>query len=90
MNRAASISTLLGATLWVAFLVIAVCNAGAQVSKGSVPGTVLDPSGAAVAGGDVKVTNTDTGLSATTKTGATGNFRINLLPVGTYSLAVKK
>ena len=90
MNRAALLSRLSTAIFSLAFLIAFVSSAGAQVSKGSISGTVVDPSEAAVAGADVKVTNSETSVTATTKSDGSGSFRINLLPVGTYKLEIKK
>lgn len=95
MNRALSVSRFFSFALstFLAFtlvLAVAVVPATAQVSKGSISGTVEDPSGAAVVGADVKVTNTETSQTASTKSDASGSFRINLLQVGTYKLEIKK
>jgi hypothetical protein len=67
-----------------------VIPASAQLSKGSISGTVVDPTGAAVSGAQVKATSQATGQVATTTSDPTGNFRLNLLPVGTYNLEVTK
>lgn len=61
-----------------------------QVSKGSISGTIIDPSGAAIADAQVKVTLTATSESFTTTTTSTGAFHLNLLAVGTYSIEVAK
>src|SRR5205823_5038468 len=71
-------------------LAVGIMPASAQVSKGSISGTVLDPSGAAVAGAQVKATNTETSQSFTTTSDATGSFKINLVPTGAYKIEVKK
>ena len=62
----------------------------AQVSKGSISGTVVDPSGAAVVDAEVRATALETNVTNTTVTGSTGNFKLSLLPVGTYKLEVTK
>ncbi len=71
-------------------LAVGIMPASAQVSKGSISGTVLDPSGAAVVGAQVKATNAETSQSFTTTSDATGSFKINLLPTGSYKIEVKK
>jgi len=71
-------------------LALIVIPASAQVSKGSISATVLDPSGATVAGAQVKATSEQTGQVITTTTDSTGSFRVNLLPVGTYNLEITK
>ncbi|HSU32365.1 MAG TPA: carboxypeptidase regulatory-like domain-containing protein [Bryobacteraceae bacterium] len=53
---------------------------------GRVAGTVSDPSGAAVVGATVAVTNPSTGLTRNTTTAADGGFVFPLLPVGSYDL----
>jgi hypothetical protein len=62
----------------------------AQVSKGSISGTVIDPSGAAVEGADVKATAEGTNQTVNTTTGNNGSFKLSLLSVGTYTLEVSK
>jgi Carboxypeptidase regulatory-like domain len=58
-------------------------------ATGAITGTVQDPSGAFVAGAEVRITNQDTGvLSRTAKTDASGSFTAQLLPVGTYTVTV--
>src|SRR5207244_7371339 len=75
---------------FTALAALIVIPASAQVSKGSISGTVLDPSGATVAGAQVKATSEQTGQVITTTTDSTGSFRLNLLPVGTYNLEITK
>jgi hypothetical protein len=60
----------------------------AQQTLGSINGTVLDPSGAAVSGATVTVTNTATNITASAQTQKTGFFQIFNLPIGTYSIKV--
>src|SRR2546429_1581482 len=58
-------------------------------ATGAITGTVEDPSGAVLAGADVRILNQDTGaLSRTLKTDANGSFTATLLPVGTYTVSV--
>ncbi len=52
--------------------------------NGNIQGVVLDPSGAAVAGASVNLTNVDTGITATIKTSESGNYRFNSLEPGNY------
>ncbi len=59
-------------------------------ATGAISGTVLDPSGAVVAGADVRIVNQDTGaLTRTAKTDANGSFTTQLLPVATYTVTVQ-
>ncbi|HET7872571.1 MAG TPA: TonB-dependent receptor, partial [Terriglobales bacterium] len=59
-----------------------------QVLKASISGTLVDPQGAVVTGAQVKAKNMETGAVFTTATDSSGNFRLNLLPVGTYSIEI--
>jgi hypothetical protein len=60
----------------------------AQVTTADVRGTILDEQGAAVAGADVSITNTQTGLSRNTKSGSDGAYSFTELPLGTYNIHV--
>ena len=60
----------------------------AQQTLGSINGTVLDPSGAAVAGATVSVTDAAINVTETTTTQRTGYFQIFNLPIGTYTVTV--
>src|SRR5438067_4286622 len=60
----------------------------AQQITGSITGTVTDPTGAAVVGAAVKLTNTQTGAVQNATTNGEGDFRFLLLPTGNYSLEV--
>src|SRR6185437_4363199 len=62
--------------------------AQAQTSTGSISGRVLDASGSAVAGADVRAVNTATTDQRTTKTNATGAFIFTNVDPGDYSLVV--
>ncbi len=61
-------------------------TASAQQTLGSLNGTVLDGSGAAVPGSTVTATDAAIGVTRTTKAQANGFFQIFNLPVGTYSV----
>jgi len=61
-----------------------------QSTYGTVDGTVMDPSGAAVAGADVTLTNTGTQEKHTQATGGTGAYQfVNVIP-GNYRLDITK
>jgi Carboxypeptidase regulatory-like domain/TonB dependent receptor len=62
----------------------------AQFTTASLNGNVVDPSGAAVPGAKVSVTNTGTGFESTATSGETGLFVFPRLPVGSYTLRVEK
>ncbi len=59
-------------------------------ATGAISGTVQDPSGAFIAGAEVRITNQDTNvLERSVKTGADGAFTAALLPVGTYIVSIQ-
>lgn len=60
-----------------------------QAIDGNIVGTVTDASGAAVVGADVTVTNVETGVSVSGKTGGSGEYRFEHLLAGTYRVTVK-
>lgn len=60
----------------------------AQQTLGSINGTVVDPSGAIVAGAKVTVTASAIGVTRTTTTQSDGVYQIFNLPVGIYSVQV--
>ncbi|HVB33093.1 MAG TPA: TonB-dependent receptor [Patescibacteria group bacterium] len=77
--------------LWVAFLFsIAGISALAQISSGTILGTVLDPSSAAIPGATVTILNTQTGLTRTATTDAHGAYRFPSVPTGVYTVKVEK
>ena len=57
--------------------------------RGTVVGTVTDPSGAVVAGVNVAVTNLGTGIEQTFVTGATGVYSVPNLQVGNYRIVAE-
>ncbi len=61
-----------------------------QEYRGSLSGRVLDPSGAAVPGAHMTLTNTATNVRLTTDTNAEGNYTIPYLQPGTYSLRAER
>ncbi len=60
----------------------------AQQTLGSINGTVLDASGAAVPGATVTATNTGTNFSARTTSQGSGFYQIFNLPIGVYVVKV--
>jgi len=56
--------------------------------SGSLVGTVIDSSSAVVTNASVEATKIDTGVTTTTRTGSTGAYRFENLPVGTYRIVV--
>jgi len=82
-----------GLYVWALVAWMILCGAGrvaAQEVTASITGTVRDPSGAAVPGARVTITNTDRGaVVRTTTTGAAGDFSAPLLPIGHYEVTVE-
>lgn len=77
---------------FIACALIALCAlpAAAQITRGSVAGTVTDNAGAALAGVTVTITNTQTGISRTTTSNEAGFYRIPALDPGVYSIKFSK
>jgi outer membrane receptor protein involved in Fe transport len=61
--------------------------ARAQVDTGIILGDISDTSGARVPGAEVVITNTDTNVSYTTISDATGHYRSRPLQVGHYAVS---
>src|SRR5262245_24467418 len=76
--------------LFVTATMIAMAQSGlAQTSgAGALTGTVTDTNRALVAGAKVKVANEATGESRVVVTGADGQYRVPLLPPGSYRVEV--
>src|SRR5882757_8189641 len=62
----------------------------AQTFRGTILGTVTDPSGALVAGATVKVRNVGTGQERSTTTSADGSYSVPELPIGTYVVSISQ
>ena len=71
--------------VWICF---AGAFAGAQSDRGSVAGTVTDPSGSGITGAKVTVTNTAMGTQSGTVTTGAGQYTVPELQAGTYSVTV--
>src|ERR1044071_1282479 len=72
----------------IALLLAIPLAASGQVTTATIVGTVTDPGGAIVPNAQVTARNTDTGLSRTVSSNDEGNYRIEFLPVGKYSVEV--
>ncbi len=55
----------------------------------TISGTISDPNGAVIAGANVSVSNSQTGLALTTITNDAGEFRFEGLPSGTYMVLIE-
>jgi hypothetical protein len=58
----------------------------AQITTGTVTGTVSDQTGAVLPGVSLKLVNVGTGETQTQTTGTAGEYRFTYLPVGQYTL----
>src|SRR5215510_15152723 len=67
-----------------------ICFGQTQITTGVIQGTVLDPSGAVIAGADVVANNLETGTQATQQTDSDGRFVLLSLPPGRYAVTVTK
>lgn len=65
---------------------LAAASSVAQQTTGTITGTVVDSSGAAVAAAEVKLNNAETGIRRVAQSDDVGNFRFLLLPPGLYSI----
>jgi outer membrane receptor protein involved in Fe transport len=81
-----------GARIFVTLILLVACLAtmvNAQTSRGAVTGIVHDPTGAVFANAEVTATSVATGVSQSTKSNSAGNYRIDALIIGDYSITVK-
>ena len=62
----------------------------AQANRGSITGTVADPSGAMISGVNVTATNTGTGVGSATVSNAEGIYVVPNLPPGVYSIEFRR
>jgi len=68
-------------------MVLGSLSSGAQESRGIIAGRVTDPSGAVVAGVDVRATNQQSGVVAVARTNDAGNYTIPYLVPGVYTVS---
>jgi len=67
-------------------LLLTISAAFAQTDRGTITGTIADPTGAMIGGTAVTAKNTQSGAEYQAASTATGNFTLALLPAGTYEL----
>ena len=75
-------------TIAVVFVLILSCSLWAQDTRGMISGRVLDPTGAAVPGAVVVVSNPAMATRATLTTTADGIYRAPFLSPGLYDIEV--
>src|SRR5215470_2794764 len=73
--------------LTAAVLVLAAAS-HAQTSRGTVTGTVLDPTGAVIGGARVTLTGVETGVRLSTESNEAGVYRFDAVDLGVYELTV--
>ena len=78
------------AMLLLCCLLAAAYAASAQVTTGTIFGTVTDPQGAVMPGATVTVTNQNQGTVVTKKTDETGSFQFPFLIPGSYRVTVEQ
>jgi hypothetical protein len=61
-----------------------------QAVSGDIIGTITDPSGAAVSGGQITVENAGTSVSTQVTANESGNYTVANLTPGTYTLTITK
>src|SRR6476660_9076580 len=85
MNRR-GVSSARGVFAVVIWLMAAVAHA--QIGAGTLSGTVVDASGAALPGATVTVTNAATAIARTTVTASDGGYAIPGLAPGSYAVRI--
>jgi hypothetical protein len=73
----------------IGVLILVLSTRSLADTSGTIRGTVLDSSGAALASAHVSVVNGSTNEVRSLEADATGSFQFVLLPVGTYTLRVE-
>jgi hypothetical protein len=69
-------------------VLLLVSAAFAQTDRGTITGTVLDPTGAVIAGAAIEAKNAATSETYNVATTGTGNYTLANLPAGAYDLSV--
>src|SRR5262249_50795105 len=70
----------------LALFLPAVLPVAAQETRGAILGHALDPTGAFIAGVEVRATNVQTGVSTTARTNESGSFVLSYLIPGRYTV----
>src|SRR5712671_589401 len=72
----------------IVFVLLLTIAGFGQTFRGSINGTVTDPSGAVVANANVTATNVATAVAITATSTSDGAFSFQDLPLGTYKISV--
>ena len=90
LDATTKLKTELCSVVSVYVILILLCGVSrAQVTTASLTGTITDPTGALVSGANVTVVKVDTQFSSKAVSNAGGVYRIDLLPIGTYTMTVE-
>jgi hypothetical protein len=79
-------SRILCATLAVWGILFALAPARGQQDQGAITGVVQDNTGASIPDAQISLTNTDTGLTLTTKADASGIYTFSPVKIGNYTV----
>ena len=85
LNRAVGLSIVLGLCI-----ILAPTQGNSQTFRGTILGSVVDSTGAAIPGATVIIKNQGTGQTRTTTSGDAGTYTVPELPVGMYAVTVSK
>jgi len=73
----------------VALFILAAATSGfSQSSRGTIAGTILDPSGAVIEGATIAATGVETGAVYKATSTATGSYRLPDIQLGTYNITI--
>jgi hypothetical protein len=83
-----------GRSLWLGFLAGITClsiigTAAAQSDRGAIAGSVIDSTGAEVAGATITIKGSDTGSVYKTISSGSGTYRVNDVAIGRYDVTVE-
>src|ERR1700683_837157 len=70
-------------------LLIGMGSLWAQTDRGTITGVVSDSSGAVIAGAEVTITATSTGIASKVVTNVDGVYSVPNLPIGKYDVSVE-
>ena len=87
MNPVRSLSRFRLIQLTIGLIALA-CIAVAQIGRGTLTGTISDPTGAGVPNATITLTNLDTGVKTTGQSGSVGNYYFSSLVPGAYTIDV--
>jgi len=72
------------------FLVVSAASSSAQLTTATITGTVTDTTGAIIPGATVTATNVDTHFTRSVATDGQGDYRLDFLPIGKYTVTVSE